>query len=386
MNIGIDCSALFDDNGHVKGGIGYYILNLILYQINNNQGIDYYLFFNKYIKNNIFEKENYNNVHIKYCPYYKYRKFLPFVYRNFFKSKYYKKFDLDLMHFPANTAPLFYDKPYVLTIHDLAIYENKNWFNYSPIHTKIILPNSIKKAKKIFAVSNNTKDDITKYFKVDKSNIVVTYLGYSNHKVLNNNYLIKENQADDKGINEIIKQPFLLFIGTIEPRKNIVNTVKAFNYIKNANKHDYSNLKLVLCGNKGWKSKTIFKEIKNSDYKKDIYIFNNVINRQKEELLDNAKILLYPSWYEGFGLPILEGFKHNLPVITSDFGATKEIAQNAAYLVEPSNYKLIANGINKILNIPTLKKELIIKGQERLKDFSWQKSVETVVKVYKELG
>ncbi len=177
----------------------------------------------------------------------------------------------------------------------------------------------------------------------------------------------------------------ILFVGTIEPRKNIQGLIKAFNYLKKilVEVGRGRPLQLYIAGMKGWMYEDIFKEYENSAFKEDIIFKGYVSDSELAELYRNASVFVYPSFYEGFGFPILEAFGHGVPVITSKTSSCGEIAGNRALLINPENYKEIGEAILKVINSEALRQELIRKGLERAKTFSWEKTAKEFISVFR---
>ena len=171
-------------------------------------------------------------------------------------------------------------------------------------------------------------------------------------------------------------EAYILFVGTIEPRKNVQGLIKAFNLLKKEIVEDRHAcpLRLYIVGMKGWMYEDIFKEYENSEFKNDI-IFKGYVNDKKlAELYKNALVFVYPSFYEGFGFPILEAFGYGVPVVTSKTSSCGEIAGDSALLINPESYKEIGEAISKIINDEALRQGLIKKGFERIKDFTWDRT------------
>ena len=376
MKIGIDCRALYDCKGNIKGGIGYYIFYLLINILKEDKENKYILFFDRYYKNNIFN--DYKNVQIKIFPFFQYKKFLPFIYSNIIVPLFLKKQKIDLMHFPANIMPIFYFGKSILTVHDVSFYVNPSWFNFRPFFLKVVFPLSVKKATKIIAVSCNTKNDLNKYLKLAEPKIKVVYEGVN-----------VENGLEPLRIKPNLKSPtkygnYLFFIGTIEPRKNLINILKAIEKLFKDKEicHKIENLKFVIAGTRGWKCDDIYEYANKSKFSDRFIFLGKINNKTKFKLMLDSKGLLYPSLCEGFGLPILEAFSLGVPVLTSNLGATKEIAGDCACLVDPINVKGMAGGIKKILIDKAFVDKKIINARKRVDYFSWQKTAKNTFDIY----
>ncbi|MDA3815350.1 MAG: glycosyltransferase family 1 protein, partial [Patescibacteria group bacterium] len=182
----------------------------------------------------------------------------------------------------------------------------------------------------------------------------------------------KENEKKSK-FNE-----FILFIGRIEQRKNIIGMIELFEILKK--KYNYKG-RLLLAGKYGHGSDQIRKRIARSDFQKEIVCLGYIRDEQKWELLHSASVFLFPSLCEGFGIPILEAQSCGLPVITSNYGPMNEVVKDDNILVDPLDFEAMAKKVNKILTDKNFREEIIEKGKENIKRFSWEKSGEEVARV-----
>lgn len=283
-----------------------------------------------------------------------------------------KKYKLDVFWGPNYVLPArVKGVKYYNTIHDLAIYRFEGIGHKR--NTKIIktfLPKSCKQAERIITVSYATANDIHEILGIDKSKIEVCYLGKP--EIANKN-INKENIRESIiGISD-----YFLFVGTIEPRKNLTTVVKAFNnYCK---ENGFANL--VIAGGVGWNAISIIDEIESSPFRERISCLGYITEDEKDYLLKNAKAFLFPSLYEGFGLPILEAYSYRLPVITSRNSALPEIAGDAALYIEQSNDdKSLKNKMFDICD-KSIRTELQEKMVYQLQKFGWDSCADQVLKV-----
>lgn len=239
---------------------------------------------------------------------------------------------------------------YIVTIHDLAVYNNPKLGSFTDgVLERLLLPISCKRADKIIAISESTKNDIKKYLKVQDNKISIIYNGDSPYTGKGPSYTEdKEELILNKW--KIVKNNYLLFIGTIEPRKNISTIVKAFEVLKK--KNGYIG-KLILVGKYGWRSNNLLKQINSSEYKKDIVLTNYVTDEEKECLYRNATCFVFPSLYEGFGFPIVEAMSVGIPIITSKVSSMPEVGGEIVSYVEKNmltDYYALAERILEILS------------------------------------
>lgn len=278
---------------------------------------------------------------------------------------------VDVFFTPTHYSPRFSPIPTAVSIMDISYIMYPNLFKKKDLYQLINWTKySIKNAKKIFTISNASKNDIINHYKLIAEKVVVTYPGIKK-------FMINEK----KSINEQ-KKDYILFVGTLQPRKNIARLIEAFSYVIEKNK----NLNLVIVGKKGWQ----YEEILTSPIKwgiEDNVIFKDfVTDLELESLYSNATCMVLPSLYEGFGLPVLEAMKHNCPVIVSNVSSLPEVGGDAVLYINPEDPYDIAEKINKIISNGTLRNSLIAKGKKQFKKFSWEKAARETLNVLEEMN
>lgn len=284
-----------------------------------------------------------------------------------------RKQKFDVFFSPTHYGPLFVPCPQVISVLDLSykyfpeLFKKKDLFQLNLWGGYLV-----KRASKIITISNSAKSDIIREYGISEAKVRVAYLGVkevssSKHKVSSMNIFEKYK----------VKKPFILFVGTLQPRKNIVRLVEAFSRIK-------SNLQLVIIGRRGWK----FEEILESPRKfgvSDVRFLDNVTDEELPEFYKNAQIFVLPSLYEGFGLPILEAMRYGCPVLASNVSSLPEAGGDAAVYFDPQNVSDIAEKIKKVLSDETLRVKMKKEGFEQVKKFSWEKSARQVLQVLEEV-
>lgn len=266
---------------------------------------------------------------------------------------------VDVLFVPAHTVPFVHPRRTVVTVHGLE-YEHcpEGYSLYSRLFHHFFVTRSCKWAKKIIAVSQNTKNDLKKMYKVPSRKISVVYNGFI---VEGKGPISKEQKQKGK---------YLLYIGRLEERKNIKNIINAFDILKD--KYNYKG-KLLLAGKPGYGFEDIERRIKKSEFSKDIKLLGFISNSEKQELLTYADLFLFPSLCEGFGIPILESQSVGTPVVTSNFGPMDEVIGNNEALVIPTEPKHIAKVAHRILGDEERYSMAVKKGFENTKRFSWEK-------------
>jgi len=376
MKIGIDCRTILNPKLGERAGVGHYthylVKNIIRYDTRN----EYVLFFDwRFRDMKEFERKN---VTVKNFPFSQYNKYLPFAYSHMLISAYLVKEGLDLFHSPISSLPLTYPKKSIITVHDLAIYKNPAWFPSQIFSTKLLVPQSLRKADKIIAVSESTKKDLKQIFNIPAKKIKVIYEGATVEKI----------SVKNKGVDTLKRfklwPKFILFVGTLTPRKNIVNLIRAYKHLLTM-EPGFTEYQLVLAGAKGYQNDKVFDEIKEQKLKKQIRYLGYITHNQKMELIKRATCFVFPSSYEGFGLPVAEAMALGTPVITSKASSLPEVAGKAALLVDPEHDHEIAKALKKVLSDKKVQARMIEKGKKQAKLFLWEKSAKETIQVYNSL-
>jgi len=288
----------------------------------------------------------------------------------------------DVLWMPIQNMPIFRRKNMktVVTIHDLAFKIFPQHFTKKDLFKLNRLADlAIKNADKIIAISESTKKDIIKFYpRIDKEKIFVVYNGFDS-ELFNKKFSDEDFEKISISYNLKAKS-YLLYVGAIQPRKNLGVLIEAFEKIKNAN----NDLKLVLAGAPAWKSESTFEKIAKSPFKNDIIVTGRLPFEDVSVLYKNSLISIYPSLYEGFGIPILEAMASGVPVVSANNSSLPEVGGDAALYFETENSDDLARCIKKIISDDNLRNELIQKGIERAKNFSWEKCArETLDKMLK---
>ncbi|MBU0646975.1 glycosyltransferase family 4 protein [Patescibacteria group bacterium] len=299
---------------------------------------------------------------------------------------------LDLMHFPHFNVPIACPVKFVVTIHDLILIKyptlratTLNWLFYKikNLAYKLIISSAIKHSQKIIAVSDFTKKDIISQFKVLSEKVVVTYEGVAEtliQKQQNQNDLEKK---DFLLSNKIVK-PYLLYVGNGYPHKNLEGLIKAFQIIIKK----YDNLQLVLVGRKDY----FYKRLKEYAEELNLWqensidskiIFPDFVPDNKLNILYNqALFYIFPSFYEGFGLPPLEAMANGCPVISSNRTSLPEILGQASNYFNPEDQSDMLCQIERLINDSDLRKRLVKLGYEQIKKYSWKDCAKKTLEVY----
>ncbi|MDD3861370.1 MAG: glycosyltransferase family 1 protein [Candidatus Gracilibacteria bacterium] len=289
----------------------------------------------------------------------------------------------DILFVPSHVLPLDAPKNSVITIHDIAFKYLKtsysfiqNWYlNWS---TKF----AVKKAAKIIVPSNATKEDLVHFYKCAPEKIVVIPHGFKPPKPLPK---AKEDPFSDHEIFRYFKidkdTKYILFVGRLESKKNLERLVKAFSRFVDS----HPEYKLILAGKRGVGFDNIMRVIQEKNMMEKVIMPGYVNEEEKNILIQNCKLFAFPSLYEGFGLPILEAFYFEKPVLLSKVSSLPEVAGEAAFYCDPYDVESIEMGLMKIVSDEAYAKSLVESGKERLKEFSWSKAAKKVFAVFENI-
>lgn len=282
---------------------------------------------------------------------------------------------IDLYHFPHFVFPVINYGKTILTIHDLTPLLFPEYFSKTArFYMKSLISIAKYRANKIIAVSNNTKHDLIEKFKFPEHKIKVIYNGVEEC------YRVNKNKEDLNYIKMKYKtgDRFILYVGNIKPHKNIPRLLKALARLS-------IDIKLVIVGRKDKAYDKVFKVIKEEKLQNRVIFTGFVPDDDLINIYNAATVFIYPSLYEGFGLPPLEAMACGTPVITSNVSSLPEVVGNAAITVDPYDIEKIAFSMTEILTNSSLQDKLIKKGKERVNLFSWKKTAIETKKLYEEL-
>ncbi|WP_410508128.1 glycosyltransferase family 1 protein [Methanosarcina hadiensis] len=371
MKVGI----LADRLNRPRTGIGNYTYNLIK-ELDSIDPIQNEIFLINYELNDLFP--NLNKIIVP-NPLKNIIEKSFYIWHLYLQSKLKKtNFGIDIIHSPENATPFLKIKPKkIITVHDITPFLFPGSFSSLTLFRyRLLFRRTLKTADKIISDSYNTKRDLINYFNVPDEKISVVHLGIDEKfRVLDVNTVdrIREKYS--------LNYPFILYVGTLEPRKNIPTLIKAFCEIKNKN----SIHKLVIAGKKGWKYKDIFNMIDELHLRDEIIFTDYVPYEDLPGLYNAADLFVYPSLYEGFGFPPLEAMACGCPVITSNSSSLPEVVGDAGLMFDPYNYLELKLKICDILTNSHLRDDLVKKGLKRVADFSWNKCSRETIKIYQEV-
>ena len=236
------------------------------------------------------------------------------------------------------------------------------------LYRRFIVPRMAKLSDHIITISDSSKRDIIELFDVADDKITVACCAVSGK-------FIRENDADRP-----LDARYILYVGTVDhPGKNVFNTIKAFELYK---RKFATDVRFVICGMPGKGFEIVDEAMKNSPYSRDIEYKGYVCDDELFKLYTHAELFVFTSRYEGFGLPVLEAMRYGIPVITSNKSSLPEVAGDAAIICDPDDIGEMASGIELILHSPVFRDDLIKKGYENLKRFSWDEAATKTIEVF----
>lgn len=387
MRIGIDIRVLMDE---YYSGVSEYTANLLtaIFALDNNN--EYKLFYNSWHnldkKLSVWQRSN-ATVIARHIP----NKIFNYLGQKIFS---YPKIDqvlggVDIFLSPHfNFSSLSPKTKKIITVHDLSFLRYPEFFSVRKNfwHRALRVKKILQAADRIIAVSENTKNDIVELAGVSADKVRVIYSGNNvNLEKTTASNLVSAEAENEFLIKNKLTGRLILYLGTIEPRKNIVGLIKAYNKLRAQGKI-FQDTKLVLAGARGWKEKNIYQEWKLSPYQDDILFLGYISQAEKNILYKKSSVFVYPSYYEGFGFPPLEAMSYGLPVICANVSSLPEVVGEAALMINPYVFEEIAEAIEMILSDENLRQFFIAKGIARAQRFSWEKTAAEYLEVFKELS
>ncbi len=280
---------------------------------------------------------------------------------------------VDLIHYPANIGALIGRFPSVLTVHDLSFFRNPEWFTASrAAYYRWAAARSVLRARRIIADSHATAKDLRERLGVAAERIDVVHLGVDAH-------FQPAPETAQTAAREALDLPdrFLLYYGTFEPRKNLPRLIEAWD--RSASVHGRH---LVLAGRTGWKTGPVKDARDRAAHRDWIHLPGFVASADLPVLLSAADAFVWPSLWEGFGLPPLEAMACGVPVLTSNVASLPEVVGDAALAVDPLDLDALTDGIRRIAEDETLRAALRAKGLKRAQSFTWAKTARETAAAY----
>lgn len=281
---------------------------------------------------------------------------------------------VDILHSPANLAPLFYQGRSIVHIHDLCFVVNPQWYSFS-FRTlyNLVIPRVARRATRVITNSNNSRNDLLQFCDLSADRVSRIYWA------VDDLFFNEPHPTPADGMWQL--RDYILCVGTLEPRKNIGTLLEAYERMRERN--PAIKTKLVLIGSES----PVFAEVRLrvKKYKEDIVFKGFVNDHMLRDYYRNASVLVYPSLYEGFGLPPLEAMASGVPVVTTITSSLPEVVGDAALMVNPHDIEQLAETMARVLNDPELRAELRERGLSQVSKFNWERVARNTLAVYHEV-
>jgi glycosyltransferase involved in cell wall biosynthesis len=364
MRIGIDARLVY----YSQAGIGQYIVHLIngLAQVDRKN--EYVVLQSRKDESNILKQPNFKRVSLWTPSHHRLERFSLNVEL--------MRLGLDLLHSPDFIPPHRPSCRSVITVHDLAFMLYPHFLTRESAHYYGHIDEAVRWTDHIIAVSASTKRDIVEHLGVSEDRITVVHEAYNPifHPI--DRDVAKERVRERYGV----EGPFVLFVSTIEPRKNVPALLRAMWQLHECYKED---MQLVMAGGKGWLFDDIFALIQELKLDERVHLLGQVPNEDLLDLYNSAEMLAHPAFYEGFGLPPLEAMACGLPVIVSNVASLPEVVGDAALLIDPHDIDELSAAIWRVLNDGELHQEMREKGLRQAERFSWERGARETLDIYR---
>ncbi len=281
---------------------------------------------------------------------------------------------VELLHSLAFVGPLISPCPFVVTVYDLSFLLFPESFRpWNRLYLSLFTRLSVRKALRVIAISENTRRDLVRILGVEEGKVRVTYCGCDGSM-----RPLPRREVEEFRRKKGLPERFILFLGTIEPRKNLVRLLEAYRKLRG------KGVKLVLAGGLGWGYEPVLRAIEELGLEGDVLLPGFIPQEEKVYWYNAAEIFVYPSLYEGFGLPPLEAMACGTPVVASSAASLPEVVGDGGILVDPADPEALAGAISALLDSPEERERLREKGLRRAGKFSWEQTARETVSIYRE--
>ncbi len=286
---------------------------------------------------------------------------------------------IDMIHWTDFIPPFYYRRPSVITVHDLHFLLYPHFLTRDSAKYYGLIDRAVRRADHIIAVSKATKQDLIRLTGTPRKKITVIY------EAAESIYFPIQNQEALERIRHKhhLPEKYILFVGTIEPRKNLKTLIRAYQMLIANYKIDVD---LAIAGKPGWLYDDVHQLVQELSLQERVHFLGRVSTADLPLLYNAAQMFTLPSFYEGFGLPPLEAMACGIPVIVSDTSSMPEVVGDAALRVEPEDTEGFAVAMHRLMTEQDLRQDMIAKGQKRVKAFSWERAAQETLAVYHKLA
>ncbi|PIU78668.1 MAG: hypothetical protein COS72_01960 [Candidatus Moranbacteria bacterium CG06_land_8_20_14_3_00_43_56] len=380
MRIGIDARAILNPEKSVPSGVAHYVWHLVKNILEIDKNNQYVLFFDFKVRDKDVKKFTRPNVKIKFFPFSDYKKYMPGAYSEILGLATYAREKLDVLHItsPLYRVPAAYRRKVVTTFYDFAPYRVPDLFpRLSNAKIKALYKFAAKKSDQIIAVSHSTKKDAREFLGFAEDKIDVVWNGLDKR-------FLEECEYSKEDLKKLynISDKYALFLGTLEPRKNLARILEGFARFKKSfqGKFDYQ---LVIAGKRGWLFREYFQMAEDLGIKDDVIFTGYVGGDELKPLYTYCEFFVMPSLYEGFGQTIVEAMACGAPCLVSKVSSIPEIAGDAVCYVNPHDTEGIGKAMAELARDKKLREKLSNAGREQARKFSWEKCARETLEVYK---
>ncbi|MBN1935679.1 MAG: glycosyltransferase family 4 protein [Anaerolineae bacterium] len=367
MRVAIDARLSFS----FQGGITQYTLNLIRALAAVDHENSYTIFQRRSDQRQIASQDNFRRTYLWTPAHHPLEQYL-------LSMELLAQRNIDIIHWTDFIPPLYNRRPSVITVHDLAFLLYPHFLTRDSAKYYGLIDQAVRRADHIIAVSEATKRDLVRLTGTPPKKITVIYEAAESIY-----FPVQDRDALDDICNKhCLPEQYILFVGTVEPRKNLKTLVRAFDMLRSNYK---AEAHLVIAGKPGWLYEDVDQLVEELGLQNKIHFLGRVPTADLPLLYNAAQMLVLPSFYEGFGLPPLEAMACGIPVIVSNTSAMPEVVGDAALRVEPGDVEGFAVAMNRLLSETDLRADMVDKGRKRAKRFSWDRAAQETLEVYQKL-
>lgn len=369
QRIGINAHLLAQGQGYRSAGVSRYIYNLLIHLYCEDPEGDYTVFLNNRCALSLSYRQKRSSLPT-------YKPWVRIFWEQCLLPSEVLRENIALLHSPVNVQPFILPCKGVVTVTDLSFMVFPESFRpFQRLYQRFFTQMSVHRASHLIAISSSTAQDLGKFFAVPATNISVIFPAVDAvyHPIQDISILSHFRQRRN------LPERFILFVGTLEPRKNLLTLLKAYAQFRHQTKTDY---KLVVAGSTGWLYQPVFAAVEELGLQNDVFFPGFIPEDELPLWYNTADVFVYPSLYEGFGLPPLEAMACGTPVIVSNASSLPEVVGNAALLVDPNRVDDWATALLQVCNDRHLRDDLSARGPERARFFSWTHMARETIRVY----
>jgi glycosyltransferase involved in cell wall biosynthesis len=367
-HIGLNAHLLSLSRNYRGAGINSYIYNLLsnLTQIDSGYRYTVYLADRRYVL---------DRLRLHYTRWPTQRPVVRIMWEQLVQPMALHRGEVDLLHAMAFVGPLVTPCPFVVTIYDLSFYHYPEAFRpWNRWYLRTFTGLSARRARRVITISESTRRDVVKMLGVSPDQVDVAYCGVD--EIFRP---LPEAETAHFRRERALPDRFILFLGTLEPRKNVQKLIGAYGRWRAA---EPDVPKLVIAGGKGWYYDQIFAEVERRSLTGDVIFPGYVVPQELPWWYNAADLFVYPSRFEGFGLPVLEAMACGTPVVTTDVASLPEVAGDAALLVSPDDEAQLVEAMRHALGEVSLRQEMVSKGLAQAADFTWARTARQTLDTY----